>query len=135
MTEEVNPEVVMMEAPKTDFYIKLPSEADLPTVFAEFYTQDVETTVDQLTGDVTETPVGDPYLAMSSANYCIDLVGTVYAPTGVMLTDDEGFEYPERAPVDGYHVNVRWVGGERDKIETIDAEYGMAPATPYRVFL
>lgn len=130
ITEEITPVVV-----KQDFYIKLPSEDDFPTVFAEFYTQDIESTVDALTGDVTDTPVGDPYLVAHTVNYSIDLVGTIYAPTGVTVTDDEGFEYPETAPVDGYHVNVRWVGGGRDAIEAIDEQYGMEPATPYRTFL
>ena len=35
-----------------------------------------------------------------------DLIGTIQAPTGVILTDAEGFEYPEMVAVDGYHVNV-----------------------------
>ena len=41
-----------------------------------------------------------------------DLIGTIQAPTGVILTDAEGFEYPETevlADANGnpyYHVNV-----------------------------
>ena len=35
-----------------------------------------------------------------------DLIGTISKPTGVTLTDSEGFEYPEMAAIDGYHVNV-----------------------------
>lgn len=37
----------------------------------------------------------------------VDYVGTVHRPTGAMITDDDGVEYPETAPVDGYHANVR----------------------------
>ena len=36
----------------------------------------------------------------------IDVIGTIYKPTGEMLTTDDG-EVPEMAPVDGWHVNVR----------------------------
>ena len=35
-----------------------------------------------------------------------DTIGTIYKPTGVTLTDAEGFEYPEMVAVSGYHVNV-----------------------------
>lgn len=35
-----------------------------------------------------------------------DLIGTIQAPTGVTLTDADGFEYPETVAVVGYHVNV-----------------------------
>lgn len=34
-------------------------------------------------------------------------VGKVIRPTGRMLTDEEGNEYPEEKPVEGYHVNLR----------------------------
>ena len=35
-----------------------------------------------------------------------DLIGTIYKPSGVMLTDEEGNEYPEMAALEGYHVNT-----------------------------
>ena len=35
-----------------------------------------------------------------------DLIGTIYKPTGVILTDEEGNEYPEMKALEGYHVNV-----------------------------
>ena len=35
-----------------------------------------------------------------------DLIGTIHKATGVMLTDEEGIEYPEMAAVSGYHVNM-----------------------------
>ena len=126
----------IIEAPKTDFYIKLPSEADLPTAFAAFYKQDYVTVVDEETGESTQTPDGDAYLVTHSHDYAIDLVGIIHEPTGNMLTDDEGNEYPETAPVDGWHVNVRLVGdGRREDVEAIDALYGVVPNSPSRVFL
>ena len=35
-----------------------------------------------------------------------DLIDKIYKPTGVTLTDAEGFEYPEMEQVEGYFVNV-----------------------------
>lgn len=35
-----------------------------------------------------------------------DVVGTIYKPSGVMLTDSDGNEYPEMVAIEGYHVNV-----------------------------
>ena len=131
---EIIEEVV--EAPKTDFYIKLNSEADLPTVFSAFYKQDYVTVVDEETGESSQVPDGEPYLVKTSHDYAIDLVGTIYEPTGVTLTDAEGNEYPETAPVEGWHVNVRLVGdARREDVEAIDAVYGLVPNSPSRVWL
>ena len=68
----------------------------------------------------------------------VDEVGTIYAPTGNTLTDDEGNEYPEIAPVTGYHLNLRKMRDEADSIITIleDADLTIdPPATPFRKFL
>jgi len=35
-----------------------------------------------------------------------DIIGKIYKETGVILTDEEGFEYPETEAVDGFHVNT-----------------------------
>lgn len=34
------------------------------------------------------------------------MLGTLHKPTGKMLVDEEGFEYPETAPIPGYHVDI-----------------------------
>lgn len=39
--------------------------------------------------------------------YLTDVIGLIYKPTGTMLTDEDGFEYPEMADVGGWHVNMR----------------------------
>lgn len=36
----------------------------------------------------------------------VDVIGTIWKPTGKMLQTDEG-EVPQMAPVPGYHANVR----------------------------
>ena len=193
----------IIEAPKVDFFIKLASEADMPTAFADFYRQDYKTKppvseakilwqyemtdaeyetyqayvdneieqesayshmLDSFPSTATEylisggtvtgyepavydiqydengneilDPDGEPYLVTHTHDYAIDVVGVIHEPTGNMLTDDEGNEYPETAPVDGWHVNVRLVGDAmRETVEALDALYGVVPNSPSRVFL
>ena len=121
---------------RTDFFLKLASEADMPTVLSAFYRQDTETTVDDETGEETVVNVGDPYMVMQTPDYAIDIVGVIHRPTGNTLTDADGNEYPEQAPLEGWHVNVRLLGDTlRDTVEALDAIYGVIPNTPARVWL
>jgi hypothetical protein len=120
---------------KTDYFIKLPSEADMPTALAAFYRQDTTTEVDHETGEETVINVGDAYLVSTTHDYAIDLVGVIYEPTGETLTDDEGNEYPETAPLDGYHLNIRLLNDTmREAVDAIEAEYGLTPNSPSRVW-
>lgn len=67
---------------------------------------------------------------VTSSNYpghSIDVIGTIYKPTGKMLAGDES-SYPEMAPVEGWHVNVR---GEED--DTL-AQYHIEVLTPVRMW-
>ena len=132
MTEEViEPEVI-----KTDFYLRLATEADMPTVLSSFYTQDTETTVDEETGEETTTNVGDPYLVSNASDYAIDVVGTLHEPTGNTLTDEDGMEYPEMQAMSGWHVNIRLTGDAvRETVEALDTSHGVTPETPIRVWL
>lgn len=130
MTEELTQEIV-----KTDFFIKLTSEADMPTVFSAFYQQDTVTEVDDETGEETVVNVGDPYLVPYTYDYAIDVVGVIYEQTGQTLTDADGNEYPETAPLDGWHINIRLLNDTmREEVEAIDAQYGVVPSSPSRVF-
>ena len=123
-------------APKTDFYIKLNSEADMPTALAAFYKQDYTTIVDPETGEESTQIEGDPYLVSGSADYAIDVVGVLQKPTGVTLTDDEGMEYPEMAALDGWHVNIRLSSSVcRGAVEALDIAHGVTPSAPRRVWL
>ena len=128
----------MIEEPtptRTDFFLKLASEADMPTVLADFYRQDTQTLVDDETGEETVVNVGDPYLVPYTKDYALDVVGVIYRPTGVILTDAGGNEYPEQAPLDGWHVNIRIVGDAyRDAVEAIDATNGVIPQQPVRIW-
>jgi hypothetical protein len=79
----------------------------------------------------------------------IDFVGTIHRPTGSMLEDIDGNEYPELAPLEGYHVNLRLasltvtqsvdeVTGEVTEIASpipdLLAPYIVEPTTPSRVW-
>jgi hypothetical protein len=135
--------------PKTDFYLKLNAEADMPTVLSVFYKQDYTTVVDEETGEESLQLEGDPYLVSTTADYAIDVVGVLHEATGVTLTDDEGMEYPEMAALDGWHINIRIRGGIlnkdpddteaentlRDTVEALDVSHGVTPAAPKRVWL
>ena len=59
----------------------------------------------------------------------IDFVATIYKPTGEMLKDEDGNEYPAFAAIDGYHVNVR----ASEEIPALDT-YKIEPKTPSRVW-
>ncbi len=121
---------------KTDFYLRLQSEADTPAALSAFYKQDYTVTVDEDTGEEIQTPEGDPYLVMHTPDYAIDVVGVIHKPTGNTLTDDAGFEYEETTPLDGWHINVRLVGdARRADVEALDAAYGVTPKSPSRVWL
>ena len=125
------------ETPKTDFYLKLASEADMPTALSAFYRQDTETTVDDETGEETVVNVGEPYLVQHTADYAIDVVGVIHKPTGTMLTGVDGNEYPEMAPLDGWHINLRLNGdSRRADAEALSAYFvDPEPVTPSRVWL
>ena len=130
MTEEV-----IIEAPKVDFYLRLSAESDMPTVLADFYRQDYVTVIDE-EGNETQTPDGESYLVTHTHDYAISVVGTLHEPTGTMLTDEEGNEYPEMQAMPGWHINIRLVGdAQRETVEALDETHGVTPETPMRVWL
>ena len=58
----------------------------------------------------------------------IDVIGTIYKPTGKMLSTEDG-QVAENTPVDGWHVNVR------HKSEAPElAAYAVTPSSPERVW-
>jgi hypothetical protein len=64
-------------------------------------------------------------------NYAnIDTIGIIYKPTGEMLQGEDG-EYPEMAPIEGWHVNIRLVDGEDG--EPLEP-FVVQPKTPVRVW-
>lgn len=49
---------------------------------------------------------GEPVAGGDPRVIRVKLLPNLTEPTGETLTDGEGFDYPEMAPVPGYHVNV-----------------------------
>ena len=142
MTEEP---IIIEEAPKQDFYFSFTDEEAAATALQPFYYQPQVQSVDPETGEKlfdedTGNPVmendGDAYLVMHSKDHSIDIVGLIHEATGNMLTDDEGNEYPEIAPINGWHINLRIRGDYmRAEAEAIDTDFGVEPATPHRTWL
>ena len=56
----------------------------------------------------------------------IDVIGTIYKPTGEMIDTDEG-EVPEMEAIDGWHVNVR----HKDEAPELEA-FRVYPESPVR---
>lgn len=106
---------------KQDFYFVFANETAAATALQPFYYLPEE---------------GDAYLVMNSHNHSFDIVGIIHEATGTMLTDDEGNEYPEMAPINGWHINLRIRGDYmRDEAEAIDTEHGVSPVTLTRAWL
>ena len=64
-------------------------------------------------------------------NVTLDVIGLIHKPTGNTLTTEDGLQYPESLPIDGYHANL--------KAELTEQQEALlplipAPTTPYRVW-
>ena len=94
-----------------DYFLKFKDAAEANSVLFDEQTN--------VQGDVVETVKVPKYAA-------VDVIGTIYKPTGNVLTTDEG-EVPEMAPLEGWHVNVR----HNAEASELDA-YKVAPKAPVR---
>ena len=100
-----------------DYYLKFASEEEAKEVL---FANDLllEYTNDILT-----------YLSASPIA-SIDYVGIIFKPTGKILKDKEGLEYPEMKALDGYHVNVRITSLPNKTVIDVDTgEYVEIPST------
>jgi len=97
----------------TDYFLKFADEAEAN---AALFTE--QTNVQD---DVVETVLVPKYVA-------VDVIGTIYKPTGEMIQTDEG-EVPEMAPLDGWHANVR----HTDDAPELEA-FRVFPQTPSRMW-
>ena len=96
-----------------DFFLRFDTEAEANEVL---FTEQTN-----VQGDVVETVLVPKYAA-------VDVIGTIYKPTGEMIQTDEG-EVPEMAPLDGWHANVRHTA-ETPELEA----FRVFPATPSRMW-
>ena len=86
---------------------------------------------------VTEDVIREAGVEHYTATHSLDVIGTIHMPTGNMLTseaDEDGntFEYPEMAPIDGWHANLLLHG--EDMPEALADFVIEAPSTPIRKF-
>lgn len=61
----------------------------------------------------------------------IDVIGVIYKQTGAILKYEDGTEYPEMRPLDGWHVNVFVLP---DEDTTALQPYVVTPVNPVRVW-
>jgi hypothetical protein len=116
-----------------DFFLRFASEAEAHTALEAFFHQPLITIVDGETGETTMVADGDAYLVMNTPDYAIDLVGEIFEPTGTMLEED-GVSYPEVGALEGWHVNIRLLNGNRlSDLKALSA-YHVTPQTPHRVW-
>ncbi len=103
----------------TDYFIKSTSEQN-------FWAIMVSSGVELVTEDGVEQRI------VKNGN-SLDVIGVIYESTGNMLTDPEIGQFPEMAPVPGYHANLR---GELTEQQLLDlaAVLIAEPATPVRVW-
>jgi len=132
----------MTEEIKTDYYLSFTDEAQMASAMVSFFNQDTQPVLDEEgnpTFDEEGSPitedVGDPYMVPNSVCHSIDVVGTIYEPTGNTLTAPDGTEYPETAAVPGWHVNLRILGEDRRADADALSSYEVFPTTPSRIWL
>lgn len=98
----------------TDFYLRAASREEFDSAL-------------QSAGLIGED--GCPILA--ARNLALDVIGTIYEPTGETFTDEEtGEEYPVMQAVEGYHANVR----AETLPESLQQFAIPAPSAPVRVW-
>ncbi len=106
-----------------DFYLKFADKAQADSVL---YTNTPVLAVVDPEGNVI-TPAGEDIVTPNFAN--IDVIGTIYRPTGEVETVD-GMEVPVMAALEGYHVNVRAVGEDTSALTS----FAVVPSVPMRVW-
>ena len=106
-----------------DMYLKFTDKAQADSVL---YTTTPVLAVVDMEGNVI-TPAGEDIVTPNFAN--IDVLGTIYRPTGEVETVD-GMEVPVMAALDGYHVNVRAVGEDTSAL----VPFSVVPTVPQRIW-
>ena len=116
------------EVVKTKYLVKGTAEND----FEDYTTYDPPEGAEILDSWPEKTEWTDwnaPPRMMKVPKYAaIDVIGTIYKPTGEMLLGEDG-EYPAMAPVPGWHANVRHTG-EAPELD----KYTIQVDTPVRMW-
>lgn len=99
-----------------DYFLRFESEAQANSVL---FTDLESVTFDEAGDESTHRKANYPN---------IDVIGVIHKPTGKLIESD-GIEYPEMAPIAGWHVNVR----STELHPELEA-YAVVPAAPVRVW-
>lgn len=86
--------------------------------------------IEVIYGVPTQTGVQDGHAL--AGGVALDVIGTIFKPTGDVLTVD-GMEVPEMAPIAGFHANLRGDLSD-DQRAALAGLLIDPPAQPYRVF-
>ena len=100
-----------------DIHLKFPNEATATSLMLE------TGLLQQVTDEEGNTS------NVQGQGQMIDIIGSIYKSTGIMLTDEEGTNYPEMVDVRGWHVNMR---GELP--EALKPYKITVTGTPYRIW-
>lgn len=100
-----------------DIHLKFPDEGTATSLMLE------TGLLQQLTDDEGNT------FNVQGQGQMIDIIGPIYKATGIILTNTEGFEYPEIVDIGGWHVNMR---GELP--EALVPYKTIVKGTPYRIW-
>jgi len=103
----------------TDFYLKFESKEQADSV--------LYTTTDEIT-DEEGVVVQEASTKPNFAN--IDVIGTIYKPSILGQTDENGIEVPVMDALVGFHVNIRAVGEDTSAI----APFAVVPSVPVRIW-
>jgi hypothetical protein len=101
-----------------DYYLKT---TDLETLWNLLLEADLAETITDPDGNSFKVP----------KNIALDIIGTIYKPTGNMITTDQGMTYPEQVAIDGFHANIRGVLTDEQQVAL---PLVSTPANPYRVW-
>jgi len=101
-----------------DYYLKTTDEK---TLWELLLNLDLAMTVNNPDNSTFNVPKG----------IALDIIGTIYKPTGNMTLDNNGFSFPEYHPIEGFHANIR---GNLTEQQQAALPLISAPATPHRVW-
>ena len=115
-----------------DYFLKASDEAELHAalIAAGVLISAQVPVIEVIDGVPTQTGVQDGHAL--AGGVALDVIGTIYKPTGNILTVD-GMEVPEMAPIPGYHANLRGDLSEEQRA-ALSGLLIDPPAQPYRVF-
>ena len=104
----------------------------MKTRFFKFPSEEISFILAQEAGLTHLNENNEHVLTRFTNQYAIDVIGVMYAPTGNMVEGEDGLFYPEQAPVDGWHVNIRIL--DNSELPETFSEYEVFPSSPSREF-